>query len=160
MSRRAHLKLSRAFDPERRFLATAATLDELENGKWRMHTIDKASGVGDEAIDFPTRDDAIVALASRGFEVDADSVITLCSVCHSPAHASETDDLDRCAKCAIHVGTFVAWESPNTGETCRGRVQEREEVNGKILLRIKVAGAPGDAIMPEISCRILPKRRT
>lgn len=59
----------------------------------------------------------------------------------------------------IEVGQFVAWESPNTGATHKGRVQERQEIDGKILLRIKVAGEPGDAIMPELACRVLVKKK-
>ena len=61
----------------------------------------------------------------------------------------------------IDVGQFVAWESPNTGITYKGRVQERQEIDGKILLRIMVAGkgeTEGDAIMPESACRVLLKK--
>lgn len=58
----------------------------------------------------------------------------------------------------IEVGQFVAWESPNTGATVKGRVQERQEIDGKMLLRIKIAGSPGDAIMPESAVRVLAKK--
>lgn len=58
----------------------------------------------------------------------------------------------------IEVGQFVAWESPNTGAAVKGRVQERQEIDGKILLRIKIAGSAGDAIMPESAVRVLVKK--
>lgn len=34
--------------------------------------------------------------------------ITLCSVCEEPAHASETDDLDRCESCRPDTTTTDA----------------------------------------------------
>lgn len=58
----------------------------------------------------------------------------------------------------VEVGQFVAWESPNTGAAVKGRVQERQEIDGKMLLRIKIAGSPGDAIMPESAVRVLAKK--
>ena len=61
-------------------------------------------------------------------------------------------------KVHIEVGQFVEWESPNTGNTHKGRVQERQEIDDDVLLRIKVAGDPGDAIMAEADCRVLPKK--
>lgn len=61
----------------------------------------------------------------------------------------------------IDVGKFVAWESPTTGIAYKGRVQERREIDGTIILRIKVAGkgeTEGDAIVPESACRVLMKK--
>lgn len=61
----------------------------------------------------------------------------------------------------IDIGQFVAWESPNTGITYKGRVQERREIDGTSVLRIKVAGRgiiKGDVIMPEADCRVLVKK--
>jgi ribosomal protein L35AE/L33A len=62
----------------------------------------------------------------------------------------------------IAVGQFVAWESPNSGVTYKGRVQERREIDGAVTLRIKVAGTyeiEGDAIVPEAACRTLVKKK-
>ena len=62
----------------------------------------------------------------------------------------------------IPVGTFVAWESPTTGTTYKGRVQERRDVDGQVVLRIKVAGTyetAGDATVPEQACRQLAKKK-
>lgn len=39
-------------------------------------------------------------------------MIDVCSVCHAPAHASETDDLDRCEKCRNRLGTHVVLTTP------------------------------------------------
>ena len=61
----------------------------------------------------------------------------------------------------IDVGQFVAWESPTSGITYKGRVQERQEIDGKVVLRIMVAGkyeTAGDAIVPESACRVLIKK--
>ena len=61
----------------------------------------------------------------------------------------------------IDVGTFVAWESPTSGITYKGRVQERREIDGNVVLRIMVAGkyeTEGDAIVPESACRVLMKK--
>ena len=63
----------------------------------------------------------------------------------------------------IPVGTFVAWESPTTGITYKGRVQERHDVDGQAVLRIKVAGTyetDGDATIPEQACRQLTKKKS
>ena len=52
------------------------------------------------------------------------------------------------------VGQFVAWESSTTGLTCKGRVQERfRDIDGSFSLRIKVAGEPGDASVPQARSR-------
>ena len=63
----------------------------------------------------------------------------------------------------INVGMFVAWESSTSGITYKGRVQERREIDGTVvLLRIKVAGTyetEGDANVPESACRVLVKKK-
>ena len=61
----------------------------------------------------------------------------------------------------INVGTFVAWESGTSGSSYKGRVQELRELDGQVVLRIKVAGtyeAEGDALVPESACRVLIKK--
>ena len=74
-------------------------------------------------------------------------------------YASRTSRHHSTRAVPIEVGQFVAWESPNTGATVKGRVQERQEIDGKMLLRIKIAGSAGDAIMPESAVRVLVKKR-
>ena len=62
----------------------------------------------------------------------------------------------------IAVGTFVAWESSTSGTTYKGRVLERRDLDGQIVLRIKVAGTyetEGDANVPESACRVLVKKK-
>ena len=62
----------------------------------------------------------------------------------------------------IDVGTFVAWESGTSGSSYKGRVQERRELDGQVVLRIMVAGTyetEGDAIVPESACRVLVKKK-
>jgi hypothetical protein len=61
----------------------------------------------------------------------------------------------------IDVGKFVAWESPTSGITYKGRVRERLENDDTVVLRIIVAGpyeTEGDAVVPESACRVLMKK--
>ena len=61
----------------------------------------------------------------------------------------------------IAVGTFVAFESPLSGVTYKGRVRERSEIGGTTFLLIKVAGkgeTADDPLVLESACRVLTKK--
>lgn len=63
----------------------------------------------------------------------------------------------------IDVDAFVAFVSPLSGVTYKGRVRERREIDGKIFLLIKVAGkheTSGDPLVLESACRVLTKKKT
>lgn len=95
--------------------------------------------------------------SSAQLENEIARIVAVGSSCEA-ARTAALEVLAKPAKADIEVGQFVAWESPTTGITYKGRVQEREKIEGKSLLRIKVAGAPVDVTMPESACRVLEKK--